>query len=166
MICLWRASTRQFNVSLLFNPLSFIVQKGDYIDYLGPIALKDNSITYNENVDRANYIPVELDSQQEELPADQDFHSSYRRLVTRTIKDAPHYRYPLEDIPIFEYQTSTTEMTPKMEECFENSRFLPRVTIKKMNKRRRKLAQSIRRLNKLQRTYCLTTRRPKQKSQT
>jgi hypothetical protein len=145
------------------------------LNLLGPMALKDNAITYNENTDRSNYIPIEFDSQQEELPADQDFHSSYRRLVTRTVKATPHVQYPLEESPVFEYHTTettteapttTTETGHKVEECFENSSQLPRATIKKMNKRRRKLAQSIRRLNKLQRTYCLTaTKRPKQKVQ-
>jgi hypothetical protein len=94
--------------------------------------------------------------------------------VTRTIKNAPYYHYPTtenEETPVFEYNTATTSepstysaRSEGVEECFENSKILPRSTIKKMNKRRRKLAQAIRRLNKLQRTYCLS-RRPKPKNQ-
>jgi hypothetical protein len=143
--------------------------------FLGHLLLNDNAITYNENVDRSNYIPIELSSQQDELPPDQDFHSSYRRLVPRTVKSNPHYLYLADNTPIFEYHSTdfpqleeaTTTSAPKIEECFANAKLLPRSIIKKMNRRRRKLAQSIRRLNKLQRTYCLTlNRRPKhQKSQ-
>ncbi|KAI6233539.1 hypothetical protein M3Y99_00903200 [Aphelenchoides fujianensis] len=126
-----------------------------------------NSITYTENGDFNAYVPVELHAApcDEVASADRDFHPSYRRLVTRTIKE-PHERYanfyataerseePPTALPLIPLVTST-KRPEDVEECFGNSKHLPRATIRKMNKRRRKMAQAIRRLNKLQRTYCL-----------
>ncbi|KAI6185768.1 hypothetical protein M3Y98_00060000 [Aphelenchoides besseyi] len=135
---------------------------------------KDNAITYNENIDFNNYVPIEMNAQpcDEVMAADRDYHPSYRRLVTRTIKEpittySNYYARPrkqLRDdeeqlttsiVPLSTTVTTTTTQKIEVEECFRNSKLLPRSTIRKMNKRRRKLAQAIRRLNKLQRTYCL-----------
>ncbi|CAD5223599.1 unnamed protein product [Bursaphelenchus okinawaensis] len=57
------------------------------------------------------------------------------------------------------FSMEESKSTEKLvEECYGNVRLLHRRTVRKMNKKRRKLAQAIRKLNKLQRSFCLKKR--------
>lgn len=97
------------------------------------MSVHGDAVRYNvDEADLPNFIPTDDKVYTTQKPQLEDIHPSYKEVVTRS-----------------------TRIHEDIEECYGNEKLLPRRVLKKMNKKRRKLAQSIRKLNKLQRTYCL-----------
>ncbi|CAD5233099.1 unnamed protein product [Bursaphelenchus xylophilus] len=113
-----------------------------------PMSVHGDAVAYNvDEKDLPNFIPADANklSTTSSTPIDKDIHPSYREVVTRSTRG-------------HEYLVVDEKTENSVEECYGNAKLLPRKTVRKMNKKRRKLAQAIRRLNKLQRSFCLKKR--------